>query len=452
MYREIEEKFIHLIKDTNKALLVYGARQIGKTHSIRHVLEENGMPYFEINFILRSDIRKDLERIDDVNEFIDKIKTLSPIPLEEGSVIFFDEIQSYPDILTKIKGLVDDGRFKYVLSGSMLGVELKGLTSMPVGYVNMVKMYPMNLHEFSLALGIKEETYGYLEKCLMNKAPVDEIIHKSLMNAFDYYVAVGGMPDAVNAFVKSKNLLAIRESQEAIINQYKADFTKYEADDRKLKIISIYDNIPSQMNKQSTKFVFSYLNKELKFDRYENSFLWLKDAGVALPVYIANQVEIPLEISKDKNTFKLFYSDVGLLEPYFSVSIGESLMSGNDSSLMNKGSLYESVIAQELFSHGLTPYYFKNVKIGEIDFLAEIDDEIYAIEVKSGSDYKKHKALNNLAASNPKNPIKYIVLSKYNLEVEGDILYLPIYMASFLKSEEASSKEIMLDIDPSLLA
>lgn len=240
--------------------------------------------------------------------------------------------------------MVDDGTYRYILSGSMLGVELKGLKSFPVGYVDMMKMYPMDFYEFSLALSIKKESWKYLQECYENVTQVFEAVHKDMMRIYRYYLICGGMPDAVLNFRSQNNLNSLYDLQVNIINRYKADFTKYELQDKKLKLLAIYDNIPSQLNKQNNRFIFTYLDKELKFDRYENSFLWLKDAGVALPVYIADQIQSPLEISKEKNTFKLFLSDVGLLSSYFPLSTRRDLILKEENDGLNKRSLYEAFV------------------------------------------------------------------------------------------------------------
>lgn len=446
MERLVDIKIDKWIKEGNKALLVYGARQIGKTYSIREALKRNDQEYFEVNFFENPDFLNSILKCATSSQLLDTIRLLSPKTLSKNSVIFFDEIQLYPEIITKIKFLVDDGTYRYILSGSMLGVELKGLKSMPVGYVEIIKMYPMDLYEFSLALGVKKDTWKYLKLCYESKEKVQEVIHKDMLRIFNYYLVAGGMPDVVKAFIQTKNLNSVCELQTNITNQYKVDFSKYETQDKKLKLIAIYDNIPAQLNKQNNRFIFTYLNKELKFDRYENSFLWLKDAGVALPVYIANQFQSPLETSKEKNIFKLFLSDVGLLMSVFPLSTRKNIIS-DENGKINEGSFYESFVAQELFAHDLIPYYYKSTKIGEIDFVVELEDNIYAIEVKSGKDYKKHKSFDNLINGSKRNDnIRYIVLSDYNVKNDAQITYYPIYMIGFLKKQIDENAYIPIDI------
>lgn len=437
MFRYCESKIENWLKSNKTALLVTGARQVGKTYSIRETLKRNKTSYFEINFYDRPDILDSLKGISDINEFIMKLQAYSPNTLIKGeSVIFFDEIQTFPELMTKIKFLVDEGSFKYILSGSLLGIELNNITSFPVGYMDVLKMYPMNLFEVAIAFGVKKETISYLHECFTKRIKIDSIIHQKMLNIFYYYLIIGGMPAAVQEFLNSRNINNVSEIDKNIISQYKADFSKYEANDRKLKIIAIYDNIPSQLNKQNLRFIFTYLNKELKFDRYENSFLWLKDAGATYPCYQVDEPCSPLIMSKNKNFFKLFLNDVGLLVCNFPPFVKEKLLNLNQNQDINLGAIFENFVMQELKSNDIEPYFFKNTKVGEIDFLVESFDHLLAIEVKSGNDYKKHKALNNLINEYPKIKYESLVLSRFNLETESEVTYLPIYMTGFIGREE----------------
>lgn len=446
MKRFVENELNEWLLHDKQALLVEGARQVGKTYIIRQVLKDNNINYFEVNFIDRPDILKSLKEIDDTDELIQKIELYSPNPLVKGkSVIFLDEIQMFPEIMTKIKFLVDEGRYKYVLSGSLLGLEIKGIKSIPVGYIKIVRMYPMNYIEFLLAFGIKKETIDYLEECFNSRKKLDDLIHNKMLRLFYIYLIVGGMPAVIQKFFETRNLYEVDKEQKNIINMYKVDFSRYESVDRKLRIISIYDNIPSQLNKQNHRFIFTYLNKELKFDRYENSFLWLKEAGVAYPIYIANEAKSPLVISKDKNTFKLFLSDVGLLTSCYPFSVREDIMNENNN--YNNGALFENFVAQELYSNNLTPYYYKSTKVGEIDFMIESKNKITPLEIKSGNGYKTHKSIDNLINVYKENITDPIVFSTSNIFVENEITYAPIYLVGFLKEKSVKDKHILVDID-----
>ncbi len=360
-----------------------------------------------------------------------RLAMYSDVPLKVGeSVIFIDEIQQYPEIVTKIKFLTDKGKYRFVFSGSNLGVELKGIKSMPVGYVEMFQMYPMDFREFAIASGIIDAMLQHMRRSYDDLSPVDAIVHDKLIKTFYYYLIVGGMPAVVNVYHETHSLEAVTHEQESIINQYKADFIKYEAVNKRLRIISIYDNIPAQLNKQNRKFRFTLLDKELKFDRYEDSFLWLKDAGVAIPAYIAGVPHSPLEMSKETNVFKLYMSDVGLLTSCYPMSVKKDLLEMNPNRDINNGSLFENFVAQEIVANDRLPYYYKKTNVGEIDFLIEGDNGALPVEVKSGADYKKHAALNNLMN---KHELKSAyVVSTNNVEMEDGIIYLPIYMISLI--------------------
>ena len=446
MKRQYEKKIQDWINDSKKALLIYGARQVGKTYLIREMLKRNNISYFEVNFQEREDILNAMNNLSNSEDMTMKLALYSDVPLVEGkSIIFFDEVQLYPDIITKIKFLVDEGKYRYILSGSNLGVELKGIKSIPVGYVDMFQMFPMNLFEFADAIGIQDAMIKYLKECFDELQPVDEIIHKRMLNVFYYYLICGGMPSVVNTFVKTRNLREVRNEQQNIIRQYKADFIKYENDDKKLKIISIFDSIPAQLNQQNRRFVFTQLDKELKFDRYENSFLWLKDAAVAIPIYIANEPKAPLILSKSTNQFKLFMADVGLLTSCYPDCVSKELLNMNLENEINNGALFENYIAQEFISNNITPYYYKNKKIGEIDFMVEYDNQIIPLEIKSGKDFKLHKALDKLLDTREYEIKKAYILAPTNIEVDDRNIYLPIYMAGFFGDNKP--EDIIIDLN-----
>ncbi len=446
MKRQCEEKIQKWIDTSSKALLIYGARQVGKTYLIREMLHRNGISFFEVNFQEREDILKVLSGLNSAEDISTKLALYSDTELKEGeSVIFLDEIQLYPDIITKIKFLVDEGRYRFILSGSNLGVELKGIKSIPVGYIDMFQMYPMTLFEFAEALGVRNTTVEYLRECFDELKPVDEIIHGRMLNVFYYYLICGGMPSVVNEFINTRSLSAVRNEQQNILRQYKADFVKYENDNRKLRIISIFDSIPAQLNQQNRRFIFTQLDKELKFSRYENSFLWLKEAAAAIPVYIADQPKPPLILSRSTNQFKLFMSDVGLLTSCYPAYVSKELLGMNNENEINNGALFENYIAQELTSAGARPYYFKSRAIGEIDFLVEYDNHIVPLEIKSGKNFKRHKALDNLLNSNEYSIDKGYVLSLSNVEADERCIYMPVYMAGMFGCRQ--DEDIIIDLD-----
>lgn len=446
MYRKDSIIIEEWLKRSDKALLVTGARQIGKTWLIREEIAKSGYCKFEVNFIDQPDLVDYLNVKMSANEFLVKLKMIMPEDCKpQETVVFFDEIQKCPEIVTKIKFLVEEGSFKYVMSGSLLGVELKGITSVPVGYLTVLRMYPMDFEEFMIANSVSKTTLEMLKAKFETCQPVDEFIHQKLLSLFFIYLIVGGMPDAVKIYIATKDIREVDKVQRDIVALYKEDFSQYESEDKKLKLISIYDIIPAELNKQNKKFVFTMLNKELKFDRYENSFLWLKDAGVALPVYNVEAPVIPLKASKSSNVFRLFSNDTGLLTSAYPAETKLELI--NKNSEVNNGAHFENAVAQQLMANGLEPYFCKKKNIGELDVLVEMDGKVVPIEVKSGKAYKAHKSLDNFMKISDYHIEKAYVLSVANMEQEGSVVYLPIYMCYLLKERKIGKLIVDLDME-----
>ena len=446
MYRKNSIIIEEWLKSSNKALLVTGARQTGKTWLIREEIAKSEYTKFEVNFIDQPDLVDYLNVKMSAEEFLVKLKMIMPEDCKpQETVVFFDEIQKCPEIVTKIKFLVEEGSFKYVMSGSLLGVELKGIASVPVGYLTVLKMYPMDFEEFMIANNVSKMTLEMLKEKFETCQPVDEFIHQKLLALFFIYLIVGGMPDAVKTYIATKDIREVDKVQRDIITLYKEDFSQYESEDKKLKLISIYDIIPAELNKQNKKFVFTMLDKELKFDRYENSFLWLKDAGVALPVYNVEAPTIPLKASKSSNVFRLFSNDTGLLTSAYSAEIKLELI--NKNSEINNGAHFENAVVQQLTANGLEPYFCKKKNIGELDAVIEMGGKVVPIEVKSGKAYKAHKALDNFMNIPDYHLEKAYVLSAANLEQEGTVVYLPIYMCYLLKEREIGKLIVDLNME-----
>ena len=446
MYRKDSIIIEEWLKSSDKALLVTGARQIGKTWLIREEIAKSGYHKFEVNFIDQPDLVDYLNVKMSADEFLVKLKMIMPEDCKpQETVVFFDEIQKCPEIVTKIKFLVEEGSFKYVMSGSLLGVELKGIASVPVGYLTFLRMYPMDFEEFMIANHVSKTTLEMLKEKFETCQPVDEFIHQKLLSLFFIYLIVGGMPDAVKTYIATKDIREVDKVQRDIVALYKEDFSQYESEDKKLKLTSIYDIIPAELNKQNKKFIFTMLDKELKFDRYENSFLWLKDAGVALPVYNVEAPVIPLKASKSSNVFRLFSNDTGLLTSAYPAETKLELI--NKNSEVNNGAHFENAVAQQLTANGLEPYFCKKKNIGELDVLVEMGGKVVPIEVKSGKAYKAHKALDNFMKIPDYHIEKAYVLSAANVEQEGAVIYLPIYMCYLLKERKIGKLIVELDME-----
>lgn len=446
MYRKDSAFIADWINNSNKALLVTGARQIGKTWLIREEIKKSGYTKFEVNFIDQPDMIEYLNAEMSAEDFLLKLKLIMPENCKpHKTVVFFDEIQKCPEIVTKIKFLVDEGSFKYAMSGSLLGIELKGIASAPVGYLTILRMYPMDFEEFMVANNVSAATLDMLKEKYETNSPVDEFIHQKLLSMFFVYLIVGGMPDAVKTYIATKDIREVDKIQRDITTLYKEDFSQYEQEDKKLKLKSIYDIIPAELNKQNKRFIFTMLDKELKFDRYENSFLWLKDAGVVLPVYNVDAPVIPLMTSKSSNVFRLFSSDIGLLTSAYPAETKIELI--NKNAEVNNGAHFENAVAQQLTANGFEPYFCKKKNIGEMDFAIEMSGKVIPIEAKSGKAYKSHKALDNFMNITDYHLNKAYVFSVENVETDGNITYLPIYMCYLLKEKKIGKMIVELDTD-----
>ena len=297
----------------NDAFLLTGARQIGKTYLIRQCLKESGYPYIEFNFIEQPELVNLFAGAKDAKELLMRLSVVAKEPLEQGkTIIFLDEIQEFKDIVTRIKFLVEDGTFRYIMSGSLLGVELNDLRSAPVGYLEIYDMYPLDFKEFVRAAGLKNDVILMLEDHFKKRNPVDDFIHSKMLDLFYLYLIVGGMPEAVAVYLETNDLAKVAKVHEKIIRLYKTDFSKYEKN-YKLKLQEIYDAMPGQLDQKNKRFQLNAIEKGMSYDRLKNDFLWLKDAGVAIPVYNISEPKLPLIISENRNLFKLFFSDVGLL-------------------------------------------------------------------------------------------------------------------------------------------
>lgn len=365
-----------------------------------------------------------------VQELLLRISAFANKPLVPGkTLIFFDEIQDYPDIMTWVKALVDEGRFHYALSGSLLGLELKDIRSVPVGYMDEYQMYPLDFEEFIRNIGVTDEVIASIRKAWEQQKPVDAYIHEKLMRLFNLYLIVGGMPAAVQKYVDTNDLQLVIREQQAILALYKKDIAKYDPEN-KLYINDIFELIPSELNAKNKRFILKNLNEHIKFSRHENSFVWLRDADMALPTYNVEEPRVPLKLNELRNLFKLFQNDVGLLAAQYVGGIQLQILQGNV--CINNGAIYENAVAQELHAHGWKLRYFNSKKQGEVDFLLEQDSEIIPLEVKSGKDYQRHVALNNLLTNTEYHIHRAIVLSNENVSVTGNVLYAPVYMTMFL--------------------
>ena len=436
LYRKIESLIEeHLTSNSRKILLVDGARQVGKTYIIRHVGQRLFANYIEINMVEDSIGPKLFANIRSVEDFYLQVSMLAGDRMKEkeNTLIFLDEIQAYPELITLLKFLSDDGKFTYIASGSLLGVTLSETTSIPMGSIRKVRMFPLDFEEFLYANGVNELVISSLRKKFERREALEESMHGKMMDLFRKYLLVGGLPDAVNAYVESKNIQSVREIQSEIHEYYAADASKYDTE-KKLKIRRVYDLIPSNMeNKKKRVIAQSIEEKKGKtFADYRDEFEYLISAGIALNVQAISNPVFPLIESSGKNLLKLYLNDVGILT---GILYGNNIRAVlDDERSINLGSVYESVVASELAAHGHKLFYYDNRSKGEVDYLIDDYDSLSAvpIEVKSGKDYTVHSALNNFVKNEDYHIKKaFVVSNERTIKTDGKVTYLPIYDVMF---------------------
>ena len=437
LYRKIESLIEeHLKSGSSKILLVDGARQVGKTYIIRHVGEKLFSNFIEINMVEDSLGARLFAETKSVEDFYLQVSMLHGDKMKEkdNTLIFMDEIQAYPHLLTLLKFLSQDDKFTYIASGSLLGVTLAETTSIPMGSIRKVRMYPLDFEEFLYANGINELVISSMRKKYECMEALDESMHNRMMDLFRKYLIAGGLPDAVNAYLDTKNIQRVREIQSEIHDYYAADASKYDAE-RKLKIRRIYDLIPSNMENKKKRVVAQSIEekKGKSFADYQDEFEYLISAGIALSVQAISNPVFPLIESSGKNLLKLYLNDVGILT---GILYGNNIRAVlDDEKSINLGAVYESVVASELAAHGHKLFYYDNRSKGEVDYLIDDYDSLSAvpIEVKSGKDYTVHSALSNFVKNEDYHIKKaFVVSNERTIKTDGKITYLPIYYVMFL--------------------
>ena len=434
--------------NNKRALLVTGARQVGKTFTIRKVGKACFEHFVEVNFVERPEALKLFEEAEGTQDLLLRLSAFTNRKLVPGkTLIFFDEVQECKEMVTAVKFLVEEGSYKYVMSGSLLGVELNDLRSVPVGYLDEMEMYPLDLEEFANALGISDDVIAHLRECFVQRKPVDAFIHGRMLDLVRHYLLIGGMPAVVQKYLDTNNLKSVLEQQRGIIRTYKRDITKYDAG-HKLQIEEIYDLIPAELNAKNKRFTLKELGEKARYARYEGGLLWLNDAGVAIPTYNVEEPKVPLLLNKQRNLFKLFLNDVGLLAAMYGDNIQLRLLSGDN--YINYGAVYENFVAQELNAHGFANghglYYFNSKKQGELDFVIEYNGAVLPIEVKSGKNYERHRALSNVVKNEQYAVNQAFVFCQDNVSVREKAVYLPIYMLMFLDQPKLDDLIVKFDL------
>ena len=445
LFRKIESKIHNFLSSSpDKILIVEGARQIGKSFIIRYIGERLFENFIEINLLEDANGPRLFENTTTTEEFYLVLSSIygEKLDKKENTLIFLDEIQEYPHLFTLLKFLKQEGKYTYICSGSLLGVTLRQTVSIPIGSIKILQMYPLDFEEFLIANGVGEDVLNYLQNCFINQTSPNEAIHSRTMDLFRRYLIVGGMPDAVNEFLASKNIVKIREIQSDIHRLYGDDATKYDIE-HKLKIIRIYNLLPSNLSNKKKRLVFKNIEgiKGKRNSDYEDEIDYLINSGVTLETKAISNPKFPLTESEHKNLLKLYLNDVGILSYLLYHNNVKAILDNIES--INLGAVYECAVAMELKAHGNKLFYYDNRKNGEVDFL--VDDyenlSVLPIEVKSGKDYNVHSAMTRFVNVEDYH-IKFGIVLSNGREVNntGKIVYMPVYMVMYFNTSTTTTE------------
>ena len=450
LYRKITKRIEeYLSSDSNRMLLIDGARQIGKSYIINHVGSKMFPNYIEINMEKDKLGDRIFAEAKTSKDFYMALSIFAGDKMKERSntLVFIDEIQAYDHLLTLVKFLMEEKKFTYIASGSQLGISLKKTQSLPMGSLDVQHMYPLDFEEFLYANGVGEMAIESMRESFIQRKTLPEAIHEKIMDLFKKYILVGGLPKAVKTFVETHNVTEFRSVQDEIHELYGVDASKYEEENNKrLKIRRIYDMIPSSLENKKKRIVIKDIEdkKWKRAEDYLEEFDYLIHSGVSLEVKAISTPTYPLIENSTKNLLKLYINDVGILSGIYYKNNIKAVMS--DMNSINLGAVYETVVAQELKAHGYNLYYYDNKKNGEVDFIIDDVDNLsnIPIEVKSGKDYKVHSALDKFISNKDYNIKQAFVLSnEQKVYTENNITYLPIYYVMFLKNEPSNAEQYL---------
>ena len=417
-------------KPHKEALLIKGARQVGKTTIVREFGKKNYKNFVEINFELDPNAKTAFDGKRDTKTIVGNLSLMGYGPFVEGkTLVFFDEIQSCPNARTAIKFLVEEGVYDYIESGSLLGINYKDVSSYPVGFERQIEMFPMDFEEFLWARGVSELSVETVREMYLSQMPVTGFVHEQMMKYYREYLIVGGMPEVVSTFINNPDFAATLTTQRKIIQSYRDDIAKYAAE-QKTKAKRFFDAIPSELSKEKKRFILKNMEQTASMQKYEDAASWLDDAGVAYFCYNLHSLALPFEQEENRNLFKVYLLDTGLLCALWEDNIQLKVMSGEID--INEGALTENFVAAELRRHGHKLHYYDRKSRQELDFLLAENSKVTIIEVKSGNEYQRHASVDTALKEQSEKIGKIMVMSKFNLLKTEQILYVPLYMAAFV--------------------
>lgn len=420
--------------EDRKPLIVKGPRQIGKTESIKKFAEENYTSVIEINFVTSEKYKQITADGYTADAIIKNISLINPshkfIPGE--TLIFFDEIQEFPEIATSLKFFSIDGRFDIICSGSLLGINDRRIESNSVGYKTDYNMYSLDFEEFLWAKGYSPEVIEDMFNHMKEQKPFSELEHSIFSSHFLDYCILGGMPSVVCEFIKNNTFEGTLEIQRQLLADYKEDIRKYAEGMDQARIINVFNSIPAQLAKENKKFQLSKVEKNARFKDYRGCIEWLEDAGMVQLCYCLNSAELPLKGNIDIDKFKIYFCDTGLFVALLDDEAQEDLRANKNMSVY-KGALYESIVGEALVKAGYQLYYYRREDSTlEQDFFVRTANHLIPIEVKAKNN--KSKTLSQLIKSDKYSDISYgIKFCAGNIGFENNIYTFPYYCTFLLK-------------------
>lgn len=433
--RKIDKYLFEWKNDPNHMpLIVKGARQIGKTESIKHFAKENYKSVIEINFALQKqykDIFDDGFEVDTIIKNITLHNTEFRI-IPGDTLIFFDELQDCPNCATSLKAFNQDGRYDVICSGSLMGINYQEIESNSVGNKEDYEMYSMDFEEFLWAKGYSETLIDDLFRHMIEVTPLSNTEYNVVMNAFREYMVIGGMPAIVNTFVTQNNYSGTLKMQKQILRDYEEDITKYAKGLDKAKILNIYRKIPVFLGKNNKKFQISKVAKGARNRDYIGTVDWLSDAGIINICYCMDQPELPLKGNYNPDNYKIYFRDTGLLIASLDEEAQQDLRDNKNFNTY-KGAIYENIVADMLVKQGYNLYFFRNQKSTvEMDFFVRDKSSLIPIEVKAEDNATA--SLNNLIKKDTYSDIKYgIKLANKNIGFNGKFFTFPYFLTFLLK-------------------
>lgn len=416
----------------HKPLIIKGARQIGKTTSIRQ-FGKSYPSFIEINFMENPEYKSVFQHGYDPNRIIKELSLLNPefefIPYQ--TLILLDEIQEYPDATTSLKFFKEDGKYDVICSGSMLGIHYKKVSSISVGYKEDVQMYSMDFEEFLWANGYNEENIEFIYSFLKELKPLPDSIFQKLSDLFQDYIFCGGMPEIVDTFIKEKTFSNIFSKQNQLHSDYENDITKYVEGLDYAKVLNVYRHITSQLSKENHKFQISKLGHGARSREYTGCQEWLKDAGMVNISYCLNECSFPFSAYEDYTNYRMYYSDTSLLMATLDDESKKDVRINRNFRIYS-GAIYENLVAEALTKLGYSLYFYRNKESTiELDFIIRVKNEIIPIEVKANRG--RSRSLNTIL-ENPSIPIHYgVKLTHNNIGFDGSKFTIPYFLTFLIK-------------------